>query len=74
MISIKKLFPTLSPRQSQVCAKLIQGLSVKQIAYELNMSHKTVEEHKTAIYMRTNTANIVGLMRKAFGPALIVLE
>ena len=64
----------LSPKQSMVCFMILQGRNSREIASALNISLRTLEEHKADIYFRTGTSNIVGLMRKAFGSVSIILE
>ncbi len=42
----------LSLREWEVLRLLLQGLSNKQIAHSLGISHKTVELHLTSIYRK----------------------
>jgi two-component system invasion response regulator UvrY len=44
-MGIKKL----SPRESQVLLKMKDGLMMKQIAYDLNLSPKTISTYKRRI-------------------------
>ena len=39
----------LSPRESQVLLKMKDGLMVKQIAYDMNLSPKTISTYKRRI-------------------------
>lgn len=44
----------LTPREKEVCLLLLTGLSRKQIALKLNISHATVSFHCTALYKKLN--------------------
>ena len=47
-MGIKKL----SPRESQVLLKMKDGLMMKQIAYDLNLSPKTISTYKRRILQK----------------------
>jgi DNA-binding NarL/FixJ family response regulator len=47
-MAMKKIMK-LSPRESQVLLKMKDGLMMKQIAYDLNLSPKTVSTYKRRI-------------------------
>ncbi|HEX7895466.1 MAG TPA: helix-turn-helix transcriptional regulator [Terriglobales bacterium] len=58
---------TLTPRQRQVCDLAIQGLSHKQIARHLGITHRTVEGHIYHAYRVYGVNNKVGLLFKIMG-------
>ena len=43
------LFVPLSPREMEILEYVTRGLSNKEIAYKLGISHQTVKNHMTAI-------------------------
>lgn len=53
----------LSPREFEVMGYLIEGRSVKQIAYELGLSRKTVDVHHGHIMLKLNAQSVVDLVR-----------
>ena len=50
----------LTPRQLEVAACLVHGLTNKETARALNMSHRTVEDHRHEIQLRLGIKNTVG--------------
>ena len=56
---------TLTNRQQQVLGLVAQGMSNKQIAYELGLSEGTVKLHVTAILKLLNVNNRTGAVREA---------
>ena len=52
-MAAKKIM-NLSPRESQVLLKMKDGLMVKQIAYDLSLSPKTVSTYKRRILEKLN--------------------
>lgn len=60
----------LTPRERQVLACLALGMSNKMVAGELNLSPKTIEDHRAAIVTKTGATSIalmVALVRDAEG-------
>jgi FixJ family two-component response regulator len=55
----------LTEREREVLADAIQGSSNKEIARHLNISHRTVEIHKSKIMQKTGAANLLELARIA---------
>jgi FixJ family two-component response regulator len=55
----------LTPRERDVFALLVRGLSSKAIAAELNLSPKTVEDHRAQITAKTGTSGLAQLMELA---------
>jgi two-component system response regulator FixJ len=54
----------LSPRQREVMDLVATGLSSKQIAARLGISHRTVENYRAWIMERMDAANVAELVRK----------
>jgi two-component system, LuxR family, response regulator FixJ len=52
----------LSPRERQVFALLVKGYSSKAIAAELDLSPKTVEDHRAQIAAKTGTSGLAQLI------------
>ena len=58
---IQKL-KSLSPRENEIIHLLVDGLSSKHIAQMLNISHKTVEIHRTHIRQKLGTESIAQIV------------
>jgi two-component system, LuxR family, response regulator FixJ len=58
-------FKTLSERQRQVMELAVVGLSNKEIGSRLNISPKTVENHRAWVMERTGAKNLAELVRIA---------
>jgi two-component system response regulator FixJ len=58
-------FNTLSVRQRQVMELAAAGLSNKEIAYRLDISPKTVENHRAWVMERMDAKNLADLVRIA---------
>ncbi|MCY7399079.1 MAG: response regulator [Sphingomonas bacterium] len=52
----------LTPRERDVFALLVRGLSSKAVAAELNLSPKTVEDHRAQIAAKTGTSGLAQLI------------
>lgn len=52
---------SLTQRESQVWALLVEGLSNKEVARRLEISHRTVELHRMRIMKKTGTNNLLEL-------------
>jgi FixJ family two-component response regulator len=57
----------LTPREQDVFALLVRGLSSKAIAAELSLSPKTVEDHRAQISAKTGTSGLAQLIELAGG-------
>jgi DNA-binding NarL/FixJ family response regulator len=57
--------PTLTERETEVLRYVAKGLSAKQIAERLSLSHRTVENHVQATFRKLQVANRVELTRYA---------
>jgi FixJ family two-component response regulator len=56
-------------RELQVLDLLIAGLSSKLIAYELSISHRTVEVHRANLMKKMGVRNAAALIRVALAAA-----
>jgi FixJ family two-component response regulator len=54
---------SLSPRERDVKALLVQGLHNRRIAEELGISHRTVEVHKARVLEKLGVRSVVELVR-----------
>lgn len=57
--------PTLTDRETDVLRFVAKGLTAKQIAAKLSLSHRTVENHVQATFRKLQVANRVELARYA---------
>lgn len=63
--SAKPDTPVLSERETEVLRLVAKGLSAKQIAAKLSLSHRTVENHVQNTFRKLQVANRVELTRYA---------
>jgi DNA-binding NarL/FixJ family response regulator len=61
----------LSRREVEVVQLLCEGLSSKEVAKQLHISSKTVENHRYNIYRKCEVDGIAGLMRHAIQNGLV---
>lgn len=61
--------PVLTNRQREISGLLAAGRNNKEIASELGISRRTVEDHRSAIYEKMGVRNVVELTRKILGAA-----
>jgi DNA-binding NarL/FixJ family response regulator len=57
--------PSLSERETEILRYVAKGLTAKQIAERLSLSHRTVENHVQATFHKLQLANRVELTRYA---------
>jgi two-component system response regulator FixJ len=62
---LQSRFDSLSARQREVMELAVAGLSSKEIAIRLNISPKTVENHRSWVMERIGARNVADLIRKA---------
>jgi DNA-binding CsgD family transcriptional regulator len=62
----RQLLLSLTPRQSEILALLVDGHSAKAVACSLGIHSRTVESHINHIYQKTGVRGIVPLMRLVF--------
>jgi two-component system CheB/CheR fusion protein len=60
------LIDNLTPRQRQVMDLILAGLPNKNIALDLGISQRTVENHRAAIMKATGSKNLPALIRTVF--------
>ncbi|KNC92902.1 response regulator transcription factor [Trabulsiella odontotermitis] len=63
-IRVKTLFSTLSARETEVLNELMAGLSNKEVAQRLNLSPRTVEAHRAAIFSKLGVTSLVQAIRE----------
>lgn len=56
----------LSPREKDVVAGLVRGLTNKQIGIILGISHRTVEIHRARLVRKLDVSTLSGLLEIAF--------
>jgi PAS domain S-box-containing protein len=61
----RQLVTTLSPRQKEVLTQMARGLLNKQIAYELNLSEKTVKMHRSLLMQKLGAPTSADAVRIA---------
>ncbi len=61
----------LTPRESQVLCKMVQGLNNKEMARELDISVRTVETHRLSIRRKLNIDKPAALLNYAIEHGLI---
>ena len=54
----------ITPREREVLKLIMQEKSTKNIAEELNKSVKTIEMHRTNLFLKLGVKNIAGLVKK----------
>lgn len=64
MLLLSQRAAELSPRQREVMDLVAAGLSSKQIAVRLGISHRTVESYRAWIMERMEAGNVAELVRK----------
>ncbi len=64
---------SLSRREAEIVQLLYEGLSSKEIARQLHLSTKTVENHRYNIYRKCDVESIAGLIRHAIHHGLIAI-
>jgi DNA-binding NarL/FixJ family response regulator len=57
--------PSLTERETEVLRHVAKGLTARQIAERLSLSHRTVENHVQATFRKLQVANRVELARYA---------
>lgn len=61
----------LSEREKEVLNLTCRGMAIKQIAFELNISNRTVEKYRTNLLEKTNSHNVVEAILYAIKNQLI---
>ena len=60
---VRARLSALTPRETQTLRLLVTGLANKQVASELGISIKTVENHRARIMQKTGALNVADLTR-----------
>jgi DNA-binding NarL/FixJ family response regulator len=63
----------LTPRQQSVLKRLAEGASVKEIAFELDLSAKTVETYRAQLMERLALSDLAALVRYAIRNGIVKL-
>lgn len=58
-------FARLSRREREILALVVRGLTSRQIGETLGISHRTVALHRSRILLKTDTRNVIELVRLA---------
>ena len=61
--SIRRCLAALTPREREVCERVVQGKLNKQIAAELGTSEKTVKVHRARMMRKMGADSLAGLVR-----------
>jgi FixJ family two-component response regulator len=56
----------LSPRERDVVAGLVRGLTNKKMGVVLGISHRTIEIHRARLMRKLDVTNLSGLLEIAF--------
>lgn len=63
IISARKQLESLTPREYEVMQHLIKGSINKQIAYELDISERTIKAHRKQVLLKLHIESIAELVR-----------
>lgn len=61
----------LTDRETEILKLVSQGMTNKEIGDTLNISHRTVDTHRTNLMKKLDVTNVAGLIRFAFKNGLI---
>ena len=64
---------SLTPREKEILHMMVKGTRTKEIAYDLNISSRTVEAHRKNMMEKLNAEDIVMLVRFAVTQKLVPL-
>jgi DNA-binding NarL/FixJ family response regulator len=65
---------SLTPRQREILTMIAEGHGTKEVAYQLNVSVKTVETHRAQLMRRLDIHDIPGLVRYAIRMGLVTAD
>lgn len=54
--------PNLTPKETEVVKKIMEGYTTKEISALMNISINTVFNHRRSIYKKTGSRNVAGLI------------
>lgn len=63
-IRMAQAYPQLTQREIEVAEKVVEGLSNKEIARVLEISHRTVEIHRGRVMRKLGVTTVSGLIRQ----------
>lgn len=58
---------SLTPRELDVATLLVRGWENKEVANQLHISPRTVEDHRATIMKKAKARNVVELVRAFYG-------
>lgn len=67
----KSMISRLSPRESEILRLIAEGLSSKEIAFDLKLSTKTVDAHRQKLMKKLEIYNVADLTKLAIKEGLI---
>ncbi len=56
---------SLSPREREILDLALDGLQNKDIARQLNLSHRTVEAHRARLFLKLGVKSLIDIMNLA---------
>lgn len=62
---IQNRFKLLTPREKEVCSLVVRGMFNKQVAYDMNISEKTVKVHRARVMEKMKADSLADLVRMA---------
>ena len=65
---------TLTPREKEILQLMVNGLSTKEIAYDLKISNRTVEAHRQNMMVKLDAGDMTMLVRLAVTHKLVQLD
>jgi DNA-binding NarL/FixJ family response regulator len=68
------MLDALTPRQREILQMIAEGTSTKEIAYQLDVSVKTIETHRAALMERLGIHDVAGLVIYAVRNGLVSLD
>lgn len=68
------VFPLLTAREREVLQLLAEGMTVKEIAYQMDLSVKAVEAHRKQIMVKLDIHSLAELTKYAIREGLTSLE
>lgn len=71
---VEKRLSRLTPREREVMMMVIRGLLNKQIAGQLNLSIKTVEQHRAQVMAKMHAGSLANLVRMTFVSKLVPMD
>ncbi|MEM6793424.1 MAG: response regulator transcription factor [Acidobacteriota bacterium] len=69
--AIEGKLETLTPREREVMLRVVQGHLNKQIASDLNLSPKTVEQHRSKVMDKMGADSLAALVRMAVEASVV---